>query len=453
MKTWVLLGGWACVMASGPFGRMVAAEPTEPAGVVRSNGVYRIDLPTALRLAGARSLDVRMAAERLAEARAAEVGARWQFLPWVGVGAGWRRHEDRIQTVEGRMIDADKSSYSVGPTVAAQVDVGDAIFKSLSARQLVKAAEFGAEAQRQESLLAGAQGYFELARAQAAVAVAMETVRMATNLAGQVERAMGAGLALRADWLRAQVQAERQRLVLEQAVEQRRVASARLGQTLRLDPGVDLEAQAADLVPLQLVDTNVAVAVLLARAAAARPEVREAQARVEAARQARQGARYGPLVPTVGGQAFVGGLGGGRDEDPNTFGDSEDYQVTLGWRIGPGGLLDRSRVQGAESRLKLAQLGGEKVGDEIARQVVEAQARMLSQGGQLEIARRAAAAAEETLRLTQGRKEFGVGAVLEDIQAEQEYARARLDYLRSVSEFNQAQYALRRALGEEGPPR
>ena len=49
---------------------------------------------------------------------------------------------------------------------------------------------------------------------------------------------------------------------------------------------------------------------------------------------------------------------------------------------------------------------------------------------------------------SRNRKEFGVGAVLETIQAEQELTRTRLDHLRLVAEHNQAQYALRYALGE-----
>jgi len=56
-------------------------------------------------------------------------------------------------------------------------------------------------------------------------------------------------------------------------------------------------------------------------------------------------------------------------------------------------------------------------------------------------------AADETLRLTQQRKEFAVGAVLENIQSEQELTRARLDYLNVIAEYNKAQYALRKATG------
>ena len=62
-------------------------------------------------------------------------------------------------------------------------------------------------------------------------------------------------------------------------------------------------------------------------------------------------------------------------------------------------------------------------------------------------AQRVFAAAEEGLRLAQVRKEFAVGMVLETIQAEQDLTRARLDYLKTVAEFNRAQYALSRATG------
>ena len=41
----------------------------------------------------------------------------------------------------------------------------------------------------------------------------------------------------------------------------------------------------------------------------------------------------------------------------------------------------------------------------------------------------------------------GVGAVLEDIQAQQELTRARSDYLSAVAEFNKAQYGLAKAVG------
>jgi outer membrane protein TolC len=55
--------------------------------------------------------------------------------------------------------------------------------------------------------------------------------------------------------------------------------------------------------------------------------------------------------------------------------------------------------------------------------------------------------AAETLRLTEERKEFAVGNVLETILAEQDLTRARTDYANAVLDYNKAQYALTRAIG------
>jgi len=51
------------------------------------------------------------------------------------------------------------------------------------------------------------------------------------------------------------------------------------------------------------------------------------------------------------------------------------------------------------------------------------------------------------LRLTRERKRFGVGAVLEDLQAQQELARARSDHLSAAADFYKAQYGLSKAVG------
>jgi outer membrane protein TolC len=277
--------------------------------------------------------------------------------------------------------------------------------------------------------------------------VARDAVRIADEYESQLAGAVETGLAFKGDLLRARVQTERNRLALRQAQEQQRLAAARLAQVLRLDPAVELLAQDADLAPLRLIATNAALDALVAQSLAIRPELKQTAALARAARQASRGAKYGPLIPTLGAQGFWGGLGGGRDGVPDTFGGQQDYILGASWRIGPGGLFDLGRVRSTEARWKIAQLSSEKLRDELARQVVEAFTRWQSLADQLDTARRALAAAEEGLRLAQQRKEFAVGAVLERIQAEQDLTRARLDYLKTVAAFNTAQFALSRAVG------
>src|SRR5258706_2274909 len=411
------------------------------------NGIYLIDLQAALRLAGAHNLDIHIARQRLAEARANYESGLWQFLACLEPGVSYRRHDNLMQGVEGRIIEAHKESYAVGPSLSGQLDLGDAIYKNLASRQLVKASDYALESQRQDAVLAAAQGYFDLAKARSSAEVAREAVGISTNYSRQVEQAVASGIAFKGDALRVQVETERNFLILRQALEQQRLASARLAQTLRLDLSLELTPRENELAALSLIETNVTLESLVAQAIASRPEIKQSRALVQAARDSRQGAVYGPLIPALGAQVFAGGLGGGQDGLARSFGESEDYQGTLGWRIGPCGWLDQGRIHGSESRLQIARLTHEKLIDEITRQVIESHSRVRSLTDQIATAQRAIRAAQESLRLSQQRKEFGVGAVLETVQAEQELTRARLDLVNAIAERNKAEYPLQKAIG------
>ena len=405
-----------------------------------------IDLPTALRLAGAQNLDVRFARERLEEARASYQGTLYQFFPWLAPSIGYRAHTGLAQNTDGTIISPDKQLVSYGPALVAQIDLGDAIYKRLASRQLVNAAQAAAETQRQDSMMLAALAYFDLVKSQAVSAVSNDAMRVANDYARQLDNTVATGIALKADALRARVQVDKAELSVRQALEQQRIAAARLSQILHLDPAVELAARDADLAPLHLVSSKAKLDSLISYAQA-RPELAQSKAFTAAARAQLDGAKYGPLIPTLSASVSVGGLAGGPNGGPSRSGDSEDYGIALSWRIGPGGLFDRSRKNAAESRLFQAELQHEKTAEEISRQVVEAYTRLSSLSDQLNTVTRAVENAREALRLATGRTELGVAAVLDQINGQQDLAQIRLAYVATAAEFNKAQYWLQRATG------
>lgn len=432
----------------------VLAVVSSSAGLAAETNLssHPVDLPTALRLAGAQNLDVALARARLAEARAQQESTRLQFFPWLSPGVLYRRHDGATQDTEGEIVGVSKQNYAPGAAIAVQLDLGEAIYRNLAAHQLVRAADFALARQRLESTLAAAHDYFDLAWAQAAVGIAHQAVSLATNYEAQVTGAVDAGVAFKGDLLRIRVRVERTRLALRRALELEQAASARLAQTLHLDPAVRLEAEVRDLAPLSLVDPQRTLPELVQQALATHPILAQAGAFTEAARHAKNGAVYGPLIPTMGAQAFAGALGGGKNGDRGSFGDQQDYFFGLSWRLGPGGLFDPGRKHAAQARLQSAELTELKTRDELARFVVEAYAAVQSAQDRLATARRALAAAEEGLRLTQQRKEFGVGIVLENIQAEEDLTRARQDYTAAIADFNKAQFSLATATRQPAIP-
>ena len=418
-----------------------------PAHSQETNQAVPIDLPTALRLANAQNLDIQLARARLAEARASRDVANEKFLPWLTAGAGYTRHDDRTQDTPGNVFNADKQAYTVGGNFKAQLELGDAIYQSLAAKQQVHAADFALESQRQESALAAALGYHDLATARALVDVVREALNISQDYQRQLHDAVAAGLAFKGDELRVQVQTERYQVTVRQVLERQRIAAARLAEVLHLNPSIELVPDTSEILPLTLVETNAPLSSLVAQALKSRPEFKENQSLVAAARDTKNGAVYGPLIPSVGGQAFLGGLGGGKDWSTDNFGSSEDYALGVAWRIGPGGLFDFGRTRSAKARLDLAKLSGAKLEDAITREVVESDTRVRSLLDQLGDAKKTLQTSDEALRLTRERKQFGVGAVLEDIQAQQDLTRARSDYLNVIAEYNKAQHSLIRALG------
>jgi outer membrane protein TolC len=425
----------------------IGQEPVPQTAAAGTAAVFPIDLPTTLRLAGARNLDVQLARTVVDEAHANYASAIERFIPSLVPAASYLHHSGRDQETQGDVIDVTRHSQYGGVAANAQIPVGEAIFQSLQGRQLVTAADAGQTAQEQDSALAAAQQYFGLVNAGAVVEIVGQALSISQNYEQQLNEAVQIGTAFKGDAFRVQTQTRRLQLDLTRSQEQRRLAATQLAQTLHLDPTVDLVPAEHEPAPFALADLNATPDVLVRTALQKRPELTRSSALIAAAEQERRGVLYGPLIPTVGAQAFAGEFGGGVDDTNLNGGPRRDYGVGLSWRVGPGGILDFGRIKASDARLSRAQVTDEKLRDAIEREVMDAYTQVQSLFQQLRDARLNVNAAEETLRLTRGRKQLGVGTVLEDILAQQELLNARRDLVTIVTQLNQAQYGLMRSVG------
>lgn len=412
-----------------------------------------IDLATALRLAGAQNLEVKIAQERLNEAEARLDSATLQFFPWLTVGAGYKGHGDRTQTVEGDIIDADKQNLHAGGTLTAQMDLGDAIYKRLVEQQKRNAAMQGVRAADSQALRDAVVAWFDLSKAQAVKEAIDESVRVSEAYEKQLENAVGIGVAYKGDELRVRVQSERYRMAGREADEAQAIAAAKLAEALHLDPAVRLRAARGAHAPLSVMTWNTPLRSLIAEAQTARPEVEQMAAFVAAAQKEREAAKYAPLIPSLYAQGFFGTFGGGRDDDLSRFGRSSDVTVGIGWRIGPGGLFDRTRTRQAEARENISKLEQARLADRLAAEVAALHARAVSLRDRVAMARDNMKTATESLAAGEQRKEAGVGVVLEVVQSQQDLTEARLTYVETVAEYNKAQYELLHALGRLGKSR
>lgn len=434
----------AVVMAATARAQTPAVQP---AAITPAGEVQPIDLPTALRLAGANNIDLALVREALVQAQAQNDAATWSFVPALNGGLGYVKHNGAIQDVSGNVIDAYKQLHSTVGGITSQVNLGDAIFQKLAASRLQNAAEYSVEAGRNVTLQAAATAYFDLVSALANVEIARDAVSISGNYQNQLDRAVGIGLANKSDALRVSVQTQGYQVALRQAEEIARNASVKLANILHINPTTRFQPTDKSVPQITLVPLETGLDALISEAYDKRPELKASAAALEAADWQKTNSIYGPLIPTIGAQAMYGNISGGRLGVPSNSGGTQDYGVMFNWRVGQGGLFDFSRIDYAQSKLEQGKLNDARLHDDVGRQVVQAFEGAHSAFDQLQLTKTNVDLAQQSLQLSQGRKEFGVGAVLEVIEAQKDLVQARAAYLRSLTGYAENQYALAQAVG------
>ncbi len=406
-----------------------------------------INLATALRLAGANHLDIEAARVSLQTARAQYADTRRKFFPWLSVGTSYHRTAGNLQDIPGNVTEESKNNYQAGISVAAELRIGEAIYRNLSAKQRAKAAEHQVDAARNQSVAQVTQAYFRLLRAQASLQVSQQSRVLAGDYETQLAAAVKAGVAFEADQLRAQVQTFRHDLMIRKTQEDVETASAKLCEMLQLPNGLSLRGDTGELTPLTYVSPDASLSSLVTTALNQRPELRSREAMLAAAKTDAEGTRKAPYYPDLTLRGFVGGFGGGFNSSTGNFDDTADGVIGLGWRVGSGGLFDTQRSTTANSLADQETVLVEKTRQRITREVLESVSSTRSLRDRRAIAEKLLASAEKAYALTRERGKQGIGGVMETLRSEEDLSFARLAYFDLITESNIAQTQLRYALG------
>ena len=463
--------------AGEPKGEIRTATP-EPSSLlgtplVPGQVIHPIDLPGALRLAGARDLDIAIARERVSQALAELQQARAQWLPSLYIGPNWIRHDGQAQVVEGQVRTISKSSLFLGATAAAGSSVSgpvpaggpaqvsgltsilrfsDAIFEPLAARQVVEARRAFIQTATNDALLGVAEAYMDLQRAAGTLAIAREAATNAETLADLTSSYARSGAGLDADYRRSLAERDRQRKNVELAVGELEVASAELIRRTRLDPRLVVAPVEPPETVLRLVSESCSIDELIVMGLRGRPELAEAQAIVQATLTRLKQAKLRPFIPSLALRYSGGGFGGGPNGFFGNFDGRSDADVNLYWEVQNLGFADRAIAKQRAAQQRTANLELMKVQDRVASEVVRAEKGRIAASRQMEEAGRALPEAQASLALNLKNIRRGAGLPgatrpIEVLQPVQALAQARADYLDAVLAYNRAQFRLYRALG------
>lgn len=461
-------------------------EPALPASAASSLGsplvpdqvIRPIDLPSVLRLAGARDLDIAIARERVHAALAELEQARVLWLPSIYIGPNWIRHDGQAQEVGGRVSTISKSSLFLGTTAAggssisgpvpaggpAQVTgltsilrISDAIYAPLAARQVLQAKQAGVQTANNDALLAAAEAYLELQQFAGRLAIAREAFANASRLSRLTESFARGGAGLEADHARSLAERDRRGKELEALVGPLEAASAELIRVLHLDPRILVAPVEPAESVLQLVRGDCSLDELITTGLRNRPELGEAQFLVRATLVRLKEAKLRPLIPSLAFRYSGGGFGGGINGFFGDFASRSDVDVNLFWELQHLGIADRAIAKQRAAENREAALRLLKVQDRVASEVVRAEKFRLSASRQIVEASRAVPEAVRSLSINFTSIQKGAGLPgatrpIEVLQPIQALAQARSDYLDAVLAYNRAQFRLYHAIGRAPSP-
>ena len=437
------------------------AKPNEETKFNEDHGEVRpIDLPTALQLADARNPLVAYTREQVRQAYAKLERADVLWLPSIRAGTAFNHHDGSIQQVDGTQIDTSRndffgglgaSTYGVGspivPGVWANFQLADAIFQPLAAQQAIGARRAGVGAALNDTLLQVAQAYLDLLRSQQELSIAQETEQHAMALNDVTQAYAKAGQGLQSDADRAATELSLRKNNVVRAEESIAVTSARLAQLLHLNPTLQFEPIEPIVAPLDLTPDQEPTDSLIAQALSARPELAETRHLVCEAIARWKREQYAPLVPSLMLGISDGGMTAGKSTEYAAGQNRFDMDALAYWELRNFGFGDQAARRDAHSVVDQSHWRQVQVMDLVAREVTESQVQVRARRNQIKIAEEGVKVAVHSYQLNIDRIEQAKGLPIEALQSLQALDQARREYLRSVIDFNTAQFTLLRALG------
>ncbi len=444
--------------------RIANAATPRPSGSPKPTGnssVFVIDLATALRLAGAENLDVRLSEAESAAAKARADAAMLSILPELAAGGSMVRQRGQIQDVAGSPLTVDRVSQTVGfgtvasgagtyavPGASMQFHIGQAVFSMLSAKQDRRAAEAAVSARRNSVLAEAAAAYYELVRAKSRVSIASEIAEAAGGLANATGAFAESGQGLAADAASARATQLLRQREQARAANAYRQSALKLVRLLHLPGDTQLIPGSSAVRPLDLAPKGRSNSELVAQALAQRPEMAGYRAEVEGAIARFRHARTEAFLPTVGVGYSAGQFGAGLGNSPDRREERNEVTALIYWKLDDLGFGNRAKKQAREAELEQARIKEEALVDRITEEVLSAQSDIQSLKQEISVSREAVTHARKSYQLTAQRLNEAQGLPLEALQSISILADTRQAEIDSIIDHNIAQHRLLAALGE-----
>ncbi|WP_373495052.1 TolC family protein [Aquiflexum sp.] len=427
---------------------------------------FPITLEAVMQQMQTGNLTIQRYQEQISLAQANYTLAKEWWVPELYGGVSTFQLWGAAMNADGRFfLDVNAENLWAGIGLQAQWDFSEAVYLPKSARLQMEAAAFQSTAARNQSILQSIKTYYALLLAQQELSAYTLLHTQAEVISNQIAVQVEAGMLYESELLMAQSNARHLKVNLTQARKNSIEKSSKLAEILNLDYGILPVAADTVLMPIQLEGMsadwvsfgNMDYPVLLDEAFAKRPELKAVDAEYEATVQQKHRLTKGLWLPHLEVGTYTSYFGGLRGEVEAMFPDqfpetrqlypTQFLMANLQWKIPLGRLFYGGEIKQADSRMALKELERDTFKAKINQEVLLAGKEIYWGREQVKDAKEGLELASRALDQSIKRQEIGTAKPFEVFQAQQFFLQAQLDYLRSVSEYNQAQFALLVAVG------
>jgi outer membrane protein len=422
-----------------------AAPPAAPSpGAAPAVTPLRLTLAEATALALRQQPTIRSAQGSLTAAQSRVPQALSSYYPRIDLQSGIQASEFRSSTTNKRTRSESTFANLQGRQLVYDFGKTAALVDEARAGNRVAAGEL--ERVRDLVVQNVRQSYFNLLQARRLVMVADAALARSELNLRSARGFYEVGTKPKSDVTRAEVEVANARVDVIRARNLVRFTETTFANALGLEATVPIEID--DILTYEPVTLDLAQ--LLAEALGNRPELHQAQARLDASRAQWVGARarYQPDLTVNGsvGTASDDAVVSTDGVSGVSFSDTWSLSGQLTWNLFEG-FFTQHRVKETQALVETARANYATVELQVRLEVEQAYIAVVEAGERFGATEKAVESAQENLRLAQGRYDAGVGTILDLTEAQLSLTNAEADSVRAVTDYRVGLAVLDRVVG------
>ncbi len=417
---------------------LIATNPTN------AQQPFAVNLETVLKLAGANNLTVQEYQLKYQQALAEQSKAKEWWLPNIYFGASTHYLNGAAMNTDGKIFtDVNRNNLWTGLGIGAEMDFSKGFYSSFAAKQKAEAMNYQSTAEKNKAILQAVQAYFDLQAEQLKYFFLQQLVSQSDTLSQQIKIKMDAGLLYQSDYLMAQSNYNHLKISMLQTKIEWQKKSALLVNLLNLENNISLVSADTSLIPLKLIQQNTDTT-LYKNGFEKRPEFLGLNVELQSFQTLRKTSNQGLLIPKLRVGFDNGGFGAYTTPLYNTY----QFNASLFWNLPLGRLTYKGDLRKYDSQILIQQNEIEQFKNQYQQEISIANSQLQIAEEQMTIAKQAIQSSTEALNQSMERQKLGTAKSFEVFQAQQFFLQVQVDYLKTISEYNKAQFALKVAMGE-----